>query len=104
MEIWVLYLEYIYNDGFYFKKNFFWFVRKMLKGVCFWGIKNGFIKNNIWVIKLIYVELFLFFKKIVYFLNNLYYFVWISLKMIIVWKKKMVIIWWLKLDILLVIY
>lgn len=47
----------------------------MLKGVCFLGIKNGFINNNIWVIKLIYVELFLFFKKIVYFLNNLYYFV-----------------------------
>lgn len=47
----------------------------MLKGVCLLGIKNGFIKNNIWVIKLIYVELFLFFKKIVYFLNNLYYFV-----------------------------
>lgn len=105
METWASYLEHIFNDGSsFFFLNFFWFVRKMLKGVCLLGTKNGFTKNNIRATKLIHVELLLFFKKTVYFSNNPHHLVWTSLKMIIARKKKMAIIWRLKPDTLLVIH
>lgn len=99
-----IFRTYIYNEGSFKKKNFFWFVRKMLKGVCLLGTKNGFTKNNIRATKLIHVELLLFFKKTVYFSNNPHHLVWTSPKMIIARKKKMAIIWRLKPDTLLVIH